>query len=96
MAPVRAQQQGGSWWKGKGREGEMGDGEREKALVRVLSGQDELANLTTPKVRLNTLPKQSMPIRYLHDSSDLITLQGILITGPPGEPNRPTTSNQPC
>ena len=30
-----------------------GAGEREKGLVRVLSGEEELANLTTPKVKMH-------------------------------------------
>lgn len=47
---------GASWWKGltgtaNGKEGQ-GPTERERALVRVLSGEEELEALTTPKVCL--------------------------------------------
>ena len=54
-APMRAravrQAEGSGWFKGKDKaDGLRGAGEREKGLVRVLSGEEELANLTTPKV----------------------------------------------
>ncbi|KAK4688538.1 hypothetical protein P7C73_g1566, partial [Tremellales sp. Uapishka_1] len=56
-APTRARravrQDGGKWWKGKVNKG--GD-EREMQLVRVLSGEEELANLNTPKGILITGP----------------------------------------
>ena len=57
-APLRVrdmQQDDGdrSWWKGKGRARNVGDRERERALVRVLSGEEELATLPTPKVTFN-------------------------------------------
>lgn len=55
-APYRARQireeAGGKkgWWKGKGKEDADLFGDAGKELVKVLSGEEELANLKTPKV----------------------------------------------
>jgi protein AFG1 len=51
---VSAQSSSSSWWKGKGRatSSEFGEGDQGRELVRVLSGEEELANLKTPKVML--------------------------------------------
>lgn len=58
-APFRARQvsqqsSSSSWWKGKGRatSSEFGEGHQGREPVRVLSGEEELANLNTPKVTL--------------------------------------------
>lgn len=42
---------GTSWFKGKGKQLVAGSDERERQLVRVLTGEEELAALQTPKVR---------------------------------------------
>lgn len=55
---VKAEQEGrgAAWWKGfagnGAKESPGGPTERERALVRVLSGEEELEALTTPKVSL--------------------------------------------
>lgn len=41
----------GKLWKGKGRDNSTPADHRERALVRMLSGEEELANLSTPKAR---------------------------------------------
>ncbi len=51
-----ARKENSSWWrslsksKRKDENAGMGPGDRERALIRVLSGDEELAELTTPKV----------------------------------------------
>ncbi|WVQ79180.1 hypothetical protein IAT38_001276 [Cryptococcus sp. DSM 104549] len=62
-APFIAQQnrQQGGWWKGKSKSAEFlgidgRDGDAERRLVKVLSGEEELANLKTPKGILLTGP----------------------------------------
>jgi hypothetical protein len=43
---------GTSWFKGKGKQLVAGSDERQRDLVRVLTGEEELAALQTPKVRI--------------------------------------------
>jgi hypothetical protein len=74
-----------SWWqsmrsakKDGTNDGEPGD--REKALIRVLSGEEELAELTTPKVRHAVFSR----LGFVHQLKRRARPQGILLTGPPG------------
>lgn len=39
-----------TWWHGRGDHAEFGATEKERALVRVMTGEEEIAALTTPKV----------------------------------------------
>lgn len=52
-APFEMQKaEGAKWWKGKSKEmRELANEPAGRELIKVLSGEEELANLKTPKVR---------------------------------------------
>lgn len=54
-AARRASLGGTKWWESRSG-GSFGSGDAEKSLVRVLSGQEEIANLSTPKGIMITGP----------------------------------------
>lgn len=43
-----------SWWHGRGDHAEFASTDKERALVRVMTGEEEIAALQTPKVSLPT------------------------------------------
>lgn len=51
LGPTPPQKPKRSLWRGRGDHAEFGATEKERALVRVLTGEEEIAALTTPKVR---------------------------------------------
>lgn len=70
LGPTPPRRQKRSWWHGRGDHAEFGATEKERALVRVMTGEEEIAALTTPKVS------------YHHVTANW--QQGIMLTGPPG------------
>lgn len=75
---IREAASSGSWWKGKGRASDAdlleAYGAQGRELVRVLSGEEELSALSTPKVSVMSLCmvfrriREDRPTRMCADS----------------------------
>lgn len=75
MAEERERESGGSSWWGKGKSIVFGRGssgeEVERGLVRVLSGEEELENLQTPKVGSSSSLRSDVHLFDVHHSDSL-------------------------
>lgn len=81
-APFRMRQSSSGWWKSnKAREDLEAFGDKGKELIRVLSGEEELSQLSSPKVSATRLAY--VTCRTWRRQSQANN-KGILITGPPG------------